>query len=46
MNLPCWVLDPYSNVGVVESSNLEEKVLDLITNDELRLDKKHINPWT
>lgn len=41
MNIPSWVLDPFANTDTEESSNLEEELLELTTNEELKVKFKH-----
>lgn len=36
MHIPDWVLDPYSNVNTAGSSQLEEELIELTTNEELK----------
>lgn len=37
MNIPGWVLDPFANADTAESSNLEEELVELTTNEELKV---------
>lgn len=37
MDIPYWVLDPFSNVITAESSQLKEELLELTTNEEIKL---------
>ncbi|GFQ96045.1 SCAN domain-containing protein 3 [Trichonephila clavata] len=34
MDIPDWVLDPFSNVNTAGSSQLEEELIELTTNEE------------
>ena len=37
MNIPSWDLDPFANADTAESSNLEEELVELTTNEELKV---------
>lgn len=37
MIIPSWVLDPFANANTAESSNLEEELIELATNEELKV---------
>lgn len=37
MSIPSWILDPFENAGTAESSNLEEELIELTTNEELKV---------
>ncbi|KAL4132712.1 hypothetical protein QTP88_009821 [Uroleucon formosanum] len=41
MDIPDWVLDPFSNVNTAESSQLEEQLLELTTNEEIKFKFKN-----
>lgn len=41
MEIPDWVFDQFSNVNTVESSQLEEQILELITNEEIKIKFKN-----
>lgn len=41
MHIPSWVLDPFGNTDTEDSSNLEEELLELSTNEELKVKLKH-----
>lgn len=41
MDIPDWVLDPFSNVSTAESSQLEEQLLELTTNEEIKFKFKN-----
>ena len=41
MVIPDWVLDPFSNVNTAESSQLEEELIELTTNEELKIKFKN-----
>ncbi|KAL4090872.1 hypothetical protein QTP88_025634 [Uroleucon formosanum] len=41
MDIPDWVLDPFSNVNTAESSQLEEQLLELTTNVEIKFKFKN-----
>ena len=41
MVIPDWVLDPFSNVNTAGSSQLEEQLLELTTNEELKIKFKN-----
>ena len=36
MNIPDWVIDPFTYVNTDESSHLEKELIELITNEELK----------
>ncbi|KAM3963372.1 FIGNL1-interacting regulator of recombination and mitosis [Aphomia sociella] len=38
MNIPTWVLDPFTNADTAELLNLEEELLELTTNKDLKMD--------
>lgn len=37
MNIPKWVLDPFSNTETIDSAKLEEELIEVTTNEELKL---------
>lgn len=37
MNIPKWVLDPFSNTETIDSAKLEEALIEVTTNEELKL---------
>lgn len=37
MEIPSWVIDPFANTDTEGSSNLEEELLELTTNEELKV---------
>ena len=37
MNIPDWVIDPFTYVNIDESSHLKEELIELITNEELKI---------
>lgn len=37
MNIPSWVLDPFTYIDAAESSNIEEELIELATNEELKV---------
>lgn len=37
MNISSWIIDPFANADTAESSNLEEKHVELTTNEELKI---------
>ncbi|CAG9786987.1 unnamed protein product [Diatraea saccharalis] len=41
MDIPDWVLDPFSNVNTTGSSQLEEELIELTTNEELKIKFKN-----
>ncbi|CAG9794244.1 unnamed protein product [Diatraea saccharalis] len=41
MDIPDWVLDPFSNVNTAGSSQLEEELIELTTNEELKIKFKN-----
>jgi len=36
-NIPKWVLDPFSNTETIDSAKLEEELIEVTTNEELKL---------
>ncbi|KFM62415.1 SCAN domain-containing protein 3, partial [Stegodyphus mimosarum] len=41
MDIPDWVLDPFSNVNTAGPSQLEEELIELTTNEELKIKFKN-----
>ena len=41
MGIPEWILDPFSNVNTAGSSQLEEELIELTTNEELKIKFKN-----
>uniref|UniRef100_A0A2S2Q2Q0 SCAN domain-containing protein 3 n=1 Tax=Sipha flava TaxID=143950 RepID=A0A2S2Q2Q0_9HEMI len=37
MDIPKWVLDPFSNTETTDSAKLEEELIEVTTNEELKL---------
>lgn len=37
MNIPEWVLYPFSNLEIIDSPTLEDEFMDVTTNEELKL---------
>ncbi|XP_060875881.1 uncharacterized protein LOC132949116 [Metopolophium dirhodum] len=37
MDIPKWVLDPFSNTETIDSAKLEEKLIEVTSNEELKL---------
>ena len=43
MAIPDWVLDPFSTTDTEECQNLQEKLIELTTNEETKLKKPSAN---
>jgi len=41
MDIPDWVIDPFSNVNTAESPQLEEQLLELTINEEIKFKFKN-----
>lgn len=41
LEIPDWVLDPFSNVNTAGSPQLEEELIELITNEEIKIKFKN-----
>ncbi|XP_039309107.1 protein ZBED8-like [Solenopsis invicta] len=41
LEIPDWVLDPFSNVNTAGSSHLEEELIELTTNEEIKIKFKN-----
>jgi hypothetical protein len=37
MDIPKWVLDPFSNTKSIDSAKLDEELIEVTTNEELKL---------
>ncbi|GBP62116.1 hypothetical protein EVAR_46085_1 [Eumeta japonica] len=41
LEIPDWVLDPFSNVNIAMSPQLEEELIELTTNEEIKIKYKN-----